>query len=77
MHQQMISAQAGQHIPVQAAQFIPLAVIGLVLFSLGKWGRGPVWEMVTAVLAGVILTGTILGPEITVLLSQLSGGRLH
>ena len=26
---------------------------------------------------GVILSGTILGPDITTILSQLSGGHLH
>ena len=59
------------------AALIPVAVIGLVLWALVQWaGAGP-WHLLIAIVLGVVLSGTILGPDITTILSQLSGGHLH
>jgi hypothetical protein len=58
------------------AGLVPLAVIALILAALAKWAA-PLWALILAVLLGIALTGTILGPHITPFLSQLSGGYLH
>lgn len=64
-------------VPASVATFIPVAVIALILWAVARWGHAPVWALLVAVLLGVILSGTVLGPDIANLLSQLSGGRLH
>jgi hypothetical protein len=56
---------------------LPIAAIGAVLFALSKWGHAKAWALAVAVLAGVILAGTSLGPPIHAVLSQLSNGVLH
>ena len=56
---------------------IPVAVIALVLYGLHRWRCTELWVLVVAAITGVILSGTILGPDISQILSQLSGGRLH
>jgi hypothetical protein len=56
---------------------VPLVVIGLVLWALAKWAHAPAWALGLTLILGVVLSGTILGPPIHQLLSQLSGGRLH
>ena len=58
---------------------IPVALIALV--AVGAWSSGPAaspaWHLLIAVVLGVILSGTVLGPDISNVLSQLSGGHLH
>jgi hypothetical protein len=56
---------------------IPVVVIAALLFGLHRWRGAEIWVLVVAVVAGVVLSGTIIGPDISNLLSQLSGGRLH
>jgi hypothetical protein len=56
---------------------IPVALIALVLYALVRWAGAAPWHLAVAVILGVILTGTILGPDIQNILSQLSGGHLH
>jgi len=59
------------------AALIPVAVIGLVLWALVQWAGARFWHLLIAVVLGVVLSGTVLGPDITTILSQLSGGHLH
>jgi len=59
------------------AALIPVAVIGLVLWALVQWAGARLWHLLIAVVLGVIVSGTVLGPDISNVLSQLSGGRLH
>jgi hypothetical protein len=59
------------------AALIPVAVIALALWALVQWAGARLWHLLIAVVLGVILTGTVLGPDIQNILSQLSGGRLH
>ena len=59
------------------AALIPVAVIGLVLWALVQWAGSQLWHLLIAVVLGVVLSGTIIGPDITTILSQLSGGHLH
>jgi len=42
-----------------------------------RWAGAQLWHLLIAVVLGVVLSGTILGPDITTILSQLSGGHLH
>jgi hypothetical protein len=56
---------------------IPVAVIALVLYGLHRWRGAEMWILLVAVVLGVILSGTIVGPDIHNIVSQLSGGRLH
>ena len=59
------------------AALIPVAVVGLVLWALVQYAAARLWHLLIAVVLGVILSGTVLGPDITTILSQLSGGHLH
>ncbi len=59
------------------SQYIPLALIALVLWGLARFTSSELWALLVAVVLGVALSGTILGPDISNVLSQLSGGRLH
>ena len=57
--------------------FIPVAVIALILYGLVRWAGAQAWHLLVAVILGIFLSGTVLGPDIHNILSQLSGGRLH
>jgi hypothetical protein len=59
------------------SQYIPLAVIALALWGLVRFTSSELWHLLVAVVLGVALSGTVLGPDISSVLSQLSGGRLH
>ena len=59
------------------AALIPVAAIGLALWALVQWAGAQLWHLLIAVVLGVILSGTVIGPDITAILSQLSGGHLH
>ena len=56
---------------------IPIAVIGLVLWGLVRFTEARLWHLLVAAVLGTALSGTVLGPDITNVLSQLSGGHLH
>lgn len=56
---------------------IPIAVIALVLWGLVRFTSAELWHLLVAAVLGVALSGTVLGPDITNVLSQLSGGHLH
>jgi hypothetical protein len=62
---------------MQLAQLVPVALIAAALWALVQWAGARLWHLMVAVVLGVILSGTILGPDIQNVLSQLSGGRLH
>ena len=57
--------------------FIPVAAIALALWALVRWAGAQAWHLLVAVVLGVVLSGTVLGPDISNVLSQLSGGHLH
>ena len=59
------------------SSLIPLAVIALVVYLLHRHSGMQLWHAIVCLVAGVVLSGTILGPDISNFLSQLSGGRLH
>ena len=62
---------------MQLAQLAPLALIVVVLWAMVRYTAAQLWHLLAGVVLGVILSGTILGPDITTILSQLSGGHLH
>ena len=62
---------------MQLAQIAPVALIGVALWAMVRYTAAQLWHLLVAVVLGVILSGTILGPDITTILSQLSGGHLH
>ena len=59
------------------SSLIPLAVIAIVVYLLHRHSGMQLWHAIVCLLAGVVLSGTILGPDISNVLSQISGGRLH
>jgi hypothetical protein len=59
------------------SQYIPLVLIGLALWALVRFTSAELWTLLVAVVLGVVVSGTILGPDISNVLSQLSGGRLR
>jgi hypothetical protein len=52
-------------------------VIALALWGLVRFTSAELWHLLVAVVLGVVLSGRVLGPDITNVLSQLSGGHLH
>ena len=59
------------------SSLIPLAVVALVVYLLHRHQGMRLWHAIACLLAGVILAGSVVGPDISNVLSQLSGGRLH
>ena len=57
------------------SSLIPLAVIALVVYLMSRNGL-QLWHAIVCLILGVILAGTVLGPDISGILSQLSGGHL-
>ena len=55
---------------------IPLAVVALGVYLLQRSGM-QLWHAIVCLVLGVILAATVLGADISSILSQLSGGRLH
>ena len=55
---------------------IPLGIIALVVYLLHRSGM-QLWHALVCLVLGVALAGTILGPHISSVLSQFSGGYLH
>ena len=56
---------------------IPVALIAVALWAMVRYTAAQLWHLLVGVVLGVIASGTILGPDITTILSQLSGGHLH
>jgi hypothetical protein len=61
----------------ELAQLAPVALIAVALWAMVRYTAAQLWHLLIAVILGVILSGTVLGPDITTILSQLSGGHLH
>jgi hypothetical protein len=73
----LAAAQVSVPVPqVTLSGLNPLALIGLAVWALVTKARVRLWHVLVAMAAGVALTGTIFGPDISVLLSQISGGYL-
>jgi hypothetical protein len=59
------------------SSLIPLAAIALVIYLLHRHSGMQLWHAIVCLLAGVVLASTAFGPQISSILSQLSGGRLN
>ena len=56
---------------------LPLAVVALVVYLLHRHQGMRLWHAIVCLLAGVILAGSVVGPDISNVLSQISGGHLR
>ena len=65
------------HLLTSIAPILPYLVIGLILWLLAKKGNVSPGLLILAVLAGVILAGTPLGPAASSIVSTVSFGYLH
>ena len=70
-----LSAAALNMSALNLSSLIPLAVIAAVVYLLHRSGM-QLWHAFVCLVLGVILAGTILGPQISSILSQISGGHL-
>jgi hypothetical protein len=61
----------------ELAQLAPVALVVLALYAMTRFTSAQLGHLLIGVLLGVVLSGTVLGPDITTILSQLSGGHLH
>jgi hypothetical protein len=61
----------------ELAPLVPVALIAVVLWAMTRYTAARLWHLLAGVVLGVILSGTVLGPDLITILSQLSGGRLH
>jgi hypothetical protein len=73
----VLSAPAVSMPALTLSALIPLAVVAIVVYLLHRHQGMQLWHAIVCLLAGVVLAGTVLGPDISSVLSQLSGGRLH
>ena len=58
------------------SSLIPVAIVAFVVYLLQRSGM-QLWHALVCLVLGVALAGTILGPNISSILSQFSGGYLH
>ena len=72
----VLTAPAVNMSALNLSSLIPLAVIALVVYLMSRNGL-QLWHAIVCLILGVALAGTVLGPDISNVLSQLSGGRLH
>jgi hypothetical protein len=61
----------------ELAQLAPVALIVLAFWALARYAGTSLGQLLLGAVLGVIASGTILGPDIANVLSQLSGGHLH
>ena len=59
------------------SSLIPLAVVALAVYLLHRHQGMRLWHAIVCLLAGVILAGSVVGPDISNVLSQISGGHLN
>ena len=71
-----LSAPAVSMPALNLSSLIPLAVIALAVWLLQRNGM-QVWHAIVCLILGVVLAGTVLGPDISNVLSQISGGHLN
>ena len=70
-----LSAAAVSMPALNLSSLIPLAVIAGGVYLLQRSGM-QLWHAFACLLLGVVLAGTALGPQISSILSSLSGGHL-
>jgi uncharacterized membrane protein YfcA len=73
----VLSALAVNMPALTLSSLIPVAVVALVVYLLHRHQGMRLWHAVVCLLAGAVLAGSVVGPDISSVLSQLSGGHLH
>jgi hypothetical protein len=63
-------------VTVPVSSLVPLAAVAGVVYLLHRFGGMKLWHAAVCVLAGVVLAGSLIGPQLSAILSQLSGGTL-
>jgi hypothetical protein len=58
------------------SSLIPIGIVALVVYLLHRHQGMQLWHAIVCLLAGVVLAGTVFGPDISSVLSQISGGHL-
>ena len=71
----VLSASAVNLPALNLSTLLPLAVVAGGVYLLQRSGM-QLWHAIVCLLAGVVLAGTVFGPDISSVLSQLSGGHL-
>lgn len=59
------------------SSLIPLAVIALGVYLLHRHSGMRLWHALVCLVLGVVLAGSVVGPDISNVLSQISGGHLN
>jgi hypothetical protein len=73
----VLSAPAVSIPGLNLSSLIPVAVVALVVYLLHRHQGIQLWHASVCLLAGVVLAGSVFGPDISNVRSQLSGGHLH
>lgn len=71
-----LSEQAALLPGLNAAGLLPLAVVAFIVWLMHRRGL-EIWQAIVCIVLGVIVAGSVFGPQISSILSQLSGGYLH
>lgn len=71
----VLSALAVNMPALNLSTLLPLAVVAGGVYLLQRSGM-QLWHAFACLVLGVVLAGTFIGPQISGLLSQLSGGHL-
>ena len=71
-----LSAAAVSMPALTFSSLIPVAVAALAVYLLHRYQGMQLWHAIVCLLAGTVLAGSVVGPDISSVLSQLSGGRL-
>ena len=72
-----LSAAAVSMPALTFSSLIPLGIVALVVCLLHRYQGMQLWHAIVCLLAGVILAGSVVGPDISKVLSQISGGHLN
>jgi drug/metabolite transporter (DMT)-like permease len=59
-------------VTVTLSSLIPVAVVAVVMYLLHRSGM-KAWHGAVCVLAGVVLAGSVIGPQLSAILFTLSG----
>jgi hypothetical protein len=72
-----LSAAAVSMPALTFSSLIPVAVVAIAVYLLHRYQGMQLWHALVCLLAGAALASSVFGPDISSVLWQLSGGRLH
>ena len=61
----------------ELTQLAPVALTALAFYAMTRFTTAQLGHLLIGAVLGVVLSGTVLGPDLATILSQLSGGHLH